>query len=499
MTPSVAGARAALRRWGIGAHPLDWRLPPIETYPRIVAFAQTWPGRAVLFALFAVLLKPHLAHWLEFTVAAGLVAFAGRWRHPVLLLCTASIIVRVPYWFSVNTVEAALIRDNPMSTVRPLYVSAATLALGIALAGLAIWLTRRFRDSAPARRPVLTQHLVFVLMLGLASTRLLQGWPQVLLWSLTATLAAFFWFLAYALLDQRQRDPAPLLTQLATFHPFFGQASSVPMSKGAGNWRGVEATNDLDLAVTQLKGLKLIVWALGLKALLWLFRKLVYGKLGVLPLGTAFEQFLMDTEAPLRHGLASIVANFPEQLLIMAIWGHVIVAVARLAGFRLLRNTYRPLESRSIAEFWNRYFYYFKEILVHVYFYPTYLRWFKAHPRLRLAFATVVAAGFGNFFFHFILALPTVARSGVLEALARMEVYAFYCALLAGGIVLSQLRARPARAGWWRGRVLPALGVMAFYCFLSFFDGLSRHASLAQHFEFLFRSFGVGSWMQASG
>lgn len=499
MTLSVEGARAALRRWGIGAHPLDWRLPPIETYPRIVAFAQTWPGRALLFAVFALLLKPHIGWWWEFTLAAALVSLAGRWRHPVLLLCTAAVIVRVPYWFSVNTVEAALLRDNPHATLRPAYLSAAMLVAGLALAALAIWLTRRHRDSAPARRPVLTQHLVFVLLLGLAATRLLHGWPQVLLWSLTATIAAFFWFLAYALMDQRQRNPSPLLTQLATFHPFFGQATSVPMSKGAGNWRGVEAGNDADLAVTQLKGLKLIVWALGLKVLLWLFRKIVYGKLGVVPLGTAFERFLLDETAPVRHGLASIVANFPEQLLIMAIWGHVIVAVARLAGFRLLRNTWRPLEARSIAEFWNRYFYYFKEILVHVYFYPTYLRWFKTRPKLRLAFATVVAAGFGNFFFHFILALPTVVRSGFWDALARMEVYAFYCALLAGGIVLSQLRARPARAGWWRGRLLPSIGVMAFYCFLSFFDGPQRHVTLAQHFEFLFRTFGAEPWTQPSG
>jgi len=45
-----------------------------------------------------------------------------------------------------------------------------------------------------------------------------------------------------------------------------------------------------------------------------------------------------------------------------------------MAGFATLRNTYRPLESRSIAEFWNRYYYYFKEMLISFFFYPTFFR-----------------------------------------------------------------------------------------------------------------------------
>ena len=35
------------------------------------------------------------------------------------------------------------------------------------------------------------------------------------------------------------------------------------------------------------------------------------------------------------------------------------IACVRMAGFRALRNTYRPLESRTVAEFWNRYAFYF--------------------------------------------------------------------------------------------------------------------------------------------
>ena len=101
----------------------------------------------------------------------------------------------------------------------------------------------------------------------------------------------------------------------------------------------------------------------------------------------AFEAFLKGADISGPSGAFSIVANFPERLLEIAVWGHPVVATARLAGFRLLRNTYRPLSSRTIAEFWNRYYYYFKEALVKVYFFPTYRPLLQessaAAPRLR--------------------------------------------------------------------------------------------------------------------
>jgi hypothetical protein len=53
---SVEGLTSALRRSGVGVHPLDWRMPPIETYPAVVAFAQTVAGKALLFAAFAAVL-----------------------------------------------------------------------------------------------------------------------------------------------------------------------------------------------------------------------------------------------------------------------------------------------------------------------------------------------------------------------------------------------------------------------------------------------------------
>ena len=492
MQASAEGIAAALRRWGIGVHPQEWRVPPIETYPRVVALAQTFGGKLVVFALFALVIKQLGGGlWMWMTAAAVLVSLAGSHRRLAALFCTGALLAFYPQWFEYRAVHM-IARQEALSGVLNIgYVRLATLLAYVALAVAALWLARRYRDHPLGRRPVLAQHLVLLSLLTLAASHLLHGIPLVLLWSLTAVFAAYFWFLAYALIDQRHRQPSPILFQLATFHPFFG-SSTTPMGKGAANWRSVEAGTEEELAVTQLKGLKLIAWALFLRVLLWAYQQLIYAKLGVVPLTIAFEQFVKAGISPGPMGTLSIVANFFEHLLTMAIWGHIIVAIARLAGFRLLRNTWRPLSSRTVAEFWNRYFYYFKEILVNVYFYPTYVRWFKGHPRLRVAFATFMAAGVGNWYFHFLLENYRVARDGLGEALLYMQTYAFYCLLLVGGIVISQLRGwRPdPKAGWVRGQFMPSLGVVLFYCLLSFFDGPQRHAPLKEHFAFLFQVLG---------
>ena len=86
-----------------------------------------------------------------------------------------------------------------------------------------------------------------------------------------------------------------------------------------------------------------------------------------------------------------------------------------------------------------------------------------------------------------------VAQDGFEVSLAHMQTYAFYCLLLVGGIVFSQLRGwRPdPNAGWLRNRFIPSLSVALFYCLLSFFDGPQRHVALEDHFAFLFKVLGV--------
>lgn len=475
------------------------RLPPIETYDALVNLVRTYPGKFVLFCAFALLMKLSArglwidshGSWLVLTVAAAGVSLAGRWRHLALLACTVALLVRTPNWFDFSAVFATLRTEQLAGSVSREHLRAAALMGGFGLIICALYCARRFRQHPVGRHPILLQHLIYCALVLLAASHWLSGTAQVVLWAIVAVFSAYFSFLAYALVDQRHRQPSPWALQLASFNPFCWP-TTVPMGKGAANWQAVEASTSTDLAVTQLKGFKLLVWALVLKAVLWCYRVVLYGQLGITPLEPAFEQFLRTGIVPAR-GFLSVIVNFPEQLLSAAIWGHVFVATARLAGFRLLRNTWRPLSARTVAEFWNRYIFYFKEVLATIYFYPVYLRFFKRNPKLRLAFATFMAAGVGNFFLHFIIERRTMVEQGLVEALMRMQTYAFYCGVLSLGIIVSQLRSEnmTRSGGWIRRQIIPSIGVACFFCFLSFFDGPQRHVSLVKHFEFLHQTLGV--------
>ena len=185
-------------------------------------------------------------------------------------------------------------------------------------------------------------------------------------------------------------------------------------------------------------------------------------------------------------------------MLYMSVFGGTIIAAARLAGFRLLRNTWRPLEATTLAEFWNRYYFYYKELLVDHFFYPAFLRYFRNHRRLRIFFATFSAACVGNLIFHFIRDIHFVADMGLWNAVVGDQSHAFYTFVLAIGVALSQMRVgtRKVSKGWLRGRLLPCLWVVGFFCVLHVFDApLDREHSIWQRGQFLLYLLGTDTWI----
>ena len=139
--------------------------------------------------------------------------------------------------------------------------------------------------------------------------------------------------------------------------------------------------------------------------------------------------------------------------------GHVIIGWLRLFGFHVFRNTYKPLLAESVVEFWNRYYYYFKEVLVNFFFFPTFTRYFKKHPRLRMFAAVFMAAFVGNFYYHLILHSPLM-EGRFLDLWVVMKSRLFYCFLLALGIYVSMLREQ--RRARDRSRSLPRRAIAIF-------------------------------------
>jgi D-alanyl-lipoteichoic acid acyltransferase DltB (MBOAT superfamily) len=170
----------------------------------------------------------------------------------------------------------------------------------------------------------------------------------------------------------------------------------------------------------------------------------------------------------------------------------VIVGYLRLCGFNVFRNTYKPLLAETIVEFWNRYYYYFKELLVNFFFFPTFVRYFKRNPRLRLLAAVFAAAFLGNLYFH-VIGDKALARGDWQEVAENVIPRANYCFLLAFGIYISmqreQHRPRPLTTRPWPRRALAILGVWTFFAFIRVF--LHGDYTIQNRLEFVLGLFGT--------
>ena len=347
--------------------------------------------------------------------------------------------------------------------VPPMTLQFAAVGVFLLLAWTALETQRRFSGTVTAKRPVRAMLILFFAVVALAIVLAPGSYAHAGLWSLIGVWASCFWFLAYALVDQKTGDPTANAQRLGLMRPFWS-GSATPIGKGFGYLSRFEAKDDGDLAVTRLKALKLVVWAGILNGVYLIAAGIIHGAGAVPTLQEAILTQAAGEHVALGVRWISLLSNYFLDLLVISVWGHVIVAVVRMVGYRIPRNTWNPMASRSIAEFWNRYFFYFKEMLVDFFFYPAFLRFFKKQPRLRIAFATLCAAGFGNFLYHLMRETYVFAWSPVIETLPKFYNAGFYSLMLAAGLIISQLRGHKPKPedGFFAYHVRPRLGVIAF-------------------------------------
>jgi hypothetical protein len=456
-------------------------IPRLENYPRIVEFSQTIPGKAVLLALFGYGL--YYASWLHFLSNP-------RWKVQLGFLIAATAI---PKYRRMLVILGTLVWACGIWWRWAEHPQIIQAGISLALAALILWSATRIRNSWIARRPVLTLLTGFAFTVFVASYLPRTGSLRTAAFNFLPVFGAYIWFLAYSLMDISSKHRDPVAMQVGIYQPVWG-SSSTPFPKGAAYLRRIEAQNPEQLAIAQIKGLKLLWWSIVLDLFLnFAYRPFVHGYLNVPFYEFVFHLSLIHAPFKWYMGWASLISEFFENLISFSIWGHRIIAVCRMAGFNALRNTYRPLASRSIAEFWNRYYYYFKELLVDCFFYPAFMRYCKKWGRWRLFAATVAAAGFGNAFFHFFRDLNYVEDQGFFHALAGFQAYIFYVIVLSVGIGISQMRQRRRekenqKIGWIRSRILAPFCVSLFFCLLHVFDFsyfVNKRLPIQESFRFL--------------
>ncbi|HYO11124.1 MAG TPA: hypothetical protein VER17_19320 [Tepidisphaeraceae bacterium] len=361
-----------------------------------------------------------------------------------------------------------------------------------------LWTARQFPTSPIARRPVLW--LVGIAIALFAAARAPVAGPvggpaRVMLAAAAMAYAQYLWFFAFWVTENLSREKGQPLLRTYAWRPFWG-FTGVPIGKGSTYLDRTEAKDEEQLAKSQIAGLKLLLRAVFWTAVLIAVKRVVYGptesltKIPHVAPQALIPTYQMSLEAlvhghpyPLHLRWAALICYFALWVIYFTIFGHKVVAVARLAGFNIFRNTYRPFLATSIADFYNRIYYYFKELLVQFFFYPTYLRYFKKRPKVRLFAATLAAAGLGNFLFHFLRTEDRILTHGLLDTLWFYRSYAVYALVLGVAISLSQIRSLANKGKEPSGvrRWLATAWVMLFFCLMCIIEEPNERHTMSHY------------------
>lgn len=472
--------------------PLAWRRAwlGMDRNPAALAFAATPAGAVTLHAAFllALAVSQQVSTASVALISLTLLACALWPARRLAAVAISGIVYFLLRPFRYEQQRAFVERTQEaapeLAELSHLAVQAPVVLGFLAICGLALRLHRRFRTTFFGRRPVVGQFAALGLLLTLGLLLEPGTSAHALLWIVIAIYSGAFFFLAYAFADQRGKDETPTLQRLGFLRPFWG-GPSIPF-KGLTYLRTFEAKTPEALAATRLKALKLIVWAVLLLAANAILSRLFYEAADFPTLNEAVTLTAEGHPLPALAGWGVVFKNFVVTMLTVGAFWHAMVAVIRMAGFCIPRNMARPLTARTLAEFWNRYLFYFKEVLVDFFFFPAFARWFKNHPRLRIACATFCAACIGNVLFSLVAQAHLVAEHGIVGTLLRFESYIFYAVVLAVALVVSQLRKRKPKPedGFLRYSVIPRIGVIGFFALMQIFADESGHLGLAERLDF---------------
>ncbi|MBV6650676.1 MAG: hypothetical protein KI789_13205 [Hoeflea sp.] len=372
---------------------------------------------------------------------------------------------------------------------------AGMIACGAVFAGLVLLLIENQRRKylpLVAERPVLS---LFLVGAGLTASTLFV--PQEhglfqLVWIMVAYISATFFFIGYILMGVRQKPALQNATLLGYIRPVWAE-SIVPV-KGPGYLSKFEAHDAEAMAQTRLKGLKLAGWAV---ILFWLgelvFNQFIHARLGLPLFDAQIKTVAAGGASSIALSWLLVAVHFLATILIVGASVHAFVAVIRMAGFCIPRGMVRPLESRTISEYWGRYLFYFKELLSDFFFFPTFQRYFKKHPKLRIAFATFMAAFVGNILFDVISQAPGFGLDGFAATIDNFYSYTVYAGGLTLGIIWSQLYQPIPKVedGFFRYQVLPRIIVLGFFGLLQIFDDSGGVIPFTDRFAFFASLFGV--------
>lgn len=492
--PGPGGARNVLRIL------LDWRLAwlGMDKNPQALLFAQSRRGAVLVHVGFFALLATCWLSGIQIALATvtltACLLLPQRRLQVVGIAGVASLLAQPFRDQRFEELSTSWFAREGFVAIGPRLQIAAVAAAFLLICWLVLNLYERFRGNLARRHPLVAQFAAMAALIAAATSLPLPPFAAALLWTFIGIYASSFWLLGYAVANLKAKEAAPARLHAGYLRPFWG-GDVAPIGKGVSFLRKFEARDDEALAATRLKAVKLIVWAILLQKAVVRADEFVTHDLGIPEVRDALIAQAHGYTVSPGVGWAILLAGLFIKAGYLAATGHVIVAMVRLAGFAIPRNTAKPFASRTVAEFWNRYYFYFKEILVDFFFFPAFTRFFKTNARLRVAFATFCAAGLGNVLYHSLFTLGDIPQRGLADVLDGLRSFVIYATALSAGIIISQLTAtRPKpEDGFVRYEILPRLNVILFFCLLEVFDDVQSGVALSVRFAYLLNLVGIGA------
>jgi hypothetical protein len=452
----------------------------------LLTAAQTWWGRVLMAALAAAALLPGFGNVaLSFAGAIALCSFRPDQRRSVVSLLALLVCV---YNIGPKGLDMAANRVP----LRVLIVAAVWIAC------LMVW--TRFPSSV--KHPMLMLHVgAAAFLAGAWAMRAGGRMSAITAGALCSLVPELLWRSSYWIKWRlKQNGPAPIWQNLFAALPFVG-SGGVPYGKGPGYFAKHEAMGRVPVAAAQLEGMKLL-----LLATIW---RLVDGALGVVSgsppswiANAPFADwaFLRDTipamtallQTPDLFSLwqrwAGLYLELFHNILTLATYGHTLIGALCLLGFRIPRNTDAPLLATTILDFWNRYYFYFNELLVDFFFFPAFLKTSGASLAGRTLAATAWAAFAGNMYYHLVLYWSGFVAGNAAGFEALISSRLIYCVLLTVGLCASFMRSpalgmRQPRTVSRGRRVLQSIGVSLFFALLHVWN-YSEPVGVTERWEF---------------
>ncbi len=469
----------------------------LHKHPKLIAFTSTSPGKFALWLIATVLLWPtNQIFWISPLLACFLVR--PQWRRE--LLCAGSIC------FLYQSLER-----QPSWDYTPIHLG---IMLTTLLLIFAVYTWARDFQKLPARikqRPLVCFH-AFIWSLTIfawIAPRYLDLWWQGFIVPFRWLLPFLAWRLSYLILSGKRGNVAGsgFLDHLWYCVPSF-DGSNVPYGKGADYLNTNRADKPTDISRVQISGIKLL-----LLSKLWFFVEIVFSAIAYGKPGSFLESFLQGRSlglAPMSQLIGStpvsfyvswgsLIAELFHFVITLAAAGHLIIGCLRLFGYSVFRNTYKPLLAETIIEFWNRLFYYFKELLVEFFFYPVFANYFKGSPKLRMFAAIMAAAFLGNIYYHFMRDFGDLGRLGPTAAIEQLLPRTFYAFLLGLGVFVSMQRQQANRGASSVSKSRNSIRrmrniavVWLFYSLIHIWNVGPVEMTFTDRTRFFFQLFGIG-------